>query len=652
MIVVYDLETLKDFFLYVDIDLDNNFHVFEISKFKDQSAELRKHIRTLKAQIGFNNLGFDAQVQQYFLGLPVDTKDLAGVLHDYSDKLIERINKERSFPDYWERDLAVRQVDLFKIWHFDNEARKTSLKWIQYMTDWHNIEDMPYDHTRTVDTREDADMIIDYCKNDCLSTKHFYNITKGDTELILYKGKDKLQLRKDVGKEFGFKPTNFSDVKIGDQINKVNYMKATGYDYYKIKDLKLGAVRRSFTFGECFPSYTHFDTPEMNALMDRIRDIKVNVTEKQEYPFKFDDVKYTFAKGGLHSNDWQRIIAPGNNQILRDADVGSMYPNAIRKRGLYPAHLGPKWLEGYTSIIQMRLDAKKKYKETKDKRYESIQEAFKLALNGGSFGKLGEPSNWQYDPKAGNSVTIGCQIDLLMLIEDLVMSGIKIISANTDGVLCLFDRSQEDHYYKICKDWEKEVGNADLGVLEFCDYQLFAQRSVNDYIALLTEDSAKKSGKDVKQKGKSFSTEHELNRNKSFKIIPIALNEYFTKGISPRFTITNHKNIMDFCCGLRTTGQWFLEARGTYKGDFIKKRLQKTNRYYISNQGFKLYKCNPDGREIQPNSGKWLATIFNKIKEKEDYDINYDYYVSKVYEIIREIQPEVSAENCKQLSLF
>ena len=68
MIVIYDLETLKDFFLYVDVALDKDeFNVFEISKFKNDLYPLIDHLKILKGQIGFNNLNFDAQVQQFLL---------------------------------------------------------------------------------------------------------------------------------------------------------------------------------------------------------------------------------------------------------------------------------------------------------------------------------------------------------------------------------------------------------------------------------------------------------------------------------------------------------------------------------------------------------------------------------------------------------
>lgn len=648
MIVIYDLETLKDFFLYVDLDLkEDKFNVFEISRFKNELHDLKKHLINLKGQIGFNNIAFDSQIQEWMLRqklLEESGTILANLISERSQYVIDKANREE-WPDYWEKDLSVKQVDLYKVWHFNNKGKRTSLKWLQYMTDWHNIEDMPLDHRDSVDTREKADMIIEYCKNDCLSTRQIYNITRGDTEHKLYKGIDKLQLRKDVKKEFGFTCTNYDDVKIGDEVNKINYLKATGISRYDLKEKR--TELKSFTFEDCFPPYTKFITKELNSFINSLRSTPVNFEKKQEFSFKFGGTHYVLAKGGLHSEDNARLIIPKKDQILRDADIGSMYPNTIRKREIYPSHLGIKWLSGYSDIIEKRMKAKKLFKETKDPKYQSIQEAFKLALNGGSFGKMQDKSSWQFDPFACFRVTIGGQIDLIMLIERLVLAGINVISANTDGVVSLFDRNQEDIYKKVCKDWEILVGNNDLGQLEYCDYQLLSQRSVNDYIALKLDGEAK-------HKGGSFTIHHELHRNKSYRVIALALNEFYTKGINPRTFITTHGNIMDFCAGMRTKGDWFLEAVYLSGNKMVREPLQKTNRYFISNNGVKLVKCNPDGRQIQEDAGKWKATIYNKHVQKpiEEYDINYDFYIKKVYEIINEIQPEISGEGTEQLSLF
>lgn len=650
MIVIYDLETLKNFFLYIDLELSTGeFNIFECSKFKNEISDLVKHLKKVKGQIGFNNLAFDSQVQEFVLRTHfqwegLSGEDIATIIYRKSQYVIEKANSDR-FPDYWERDIKIRQLDLYRIWHYNNKSRMCSLKWVQYSIDWHNIEDMPINHYDNIDDREVADKVIGYCKNDCLSTRAFYDISRGNTEFKLYKEIDKIQLRNDIKSEFGIDCHNFDDVKIGDEINKVNYLNSTGLSRRELKELRVKIL--PFKFRDCFPSYIKFETDEFNAFISRISDEYVDLNSKQEFKFRFGITEYTLAKGGLHSNDKPRTVIPNLNQILRDADVGSMYPNAIHKRKLYPRHLGEKWLDGYLNTIEKRLKAKKAYKETKEKKYKAIDEALKYSLNGGSFGKTQDKTNWQFDPFITFCVTIGCQIDLLMLIEMLELSDIKVISANTDGVVCLFDKIQEDQYYKTCKTWEKLVGNEGNAALEYTDYATFAQRSVNDYMAVKTNG-------EIKHKGGSFTIHHELHKNKSYRIIPLALNEFFSKGVAPSGFIINHENIFDFCAGMRTRGEWWLESRGFIKGDLIKSRLQKTNRYYISKNGFKLIKCNPDGREIQEDAGKWLATVYNKHEQKPitEYDINYDFYIKKTYEIINEIQPEIINSDYTQLSLF
>lgn len=648
MYKIYDLEVLKNYFLCVSLSLEgDNFDIFEISKFKNDLKKFVEFIKELRGEIGFNNLFYDSQIQQFVLSNykrwirnSLEGEQIASEIYAYSQKVIGN----DGWPDFRERDLSVKQLDLFRVWHYNNKARSCSLKWLQYSMDWHNIEDMPIKHYTLIEDRETADSIISYCKNDCLSTKEHYNITIGKTDNKLYKNIDKIQLRKDVHKEFGFNCLNFSDVKIGDEIMKTNYCIATEIDKY---DLKPVIKNQSFTFGDCFPDYISFRTKELNDFVDSIKDIKIDPENNdQKYKFKFGQATYTFAKGGIHSNDPKRVIIPLPSQILRDADVGSQYPNAIRKRKIYPSHLGIKWLEGYTDIINKRIESKRLYKETKEGKYKSFDEAFKLALNGGSFGKLNEKTNWQYDPFCLFQCTIGNQLEIMMLIEEMELSGIKVVSANTDGIVCLFDKELEDTYNRICEEWENKVGNSEMGKLEYADYKKLAQLSVNDYIAIKIDGTPKHKG--------DFMVDFELHKNKSFKIIPLALEIYYKDEINPTEFIRNHKNIFDFCAGIRAKTDWYFESRYITGTEEKSDRLQQTNRYYISNKGSKLMKCNIDGRQLQVDAGKWLSTIYNKHAEQdiEKYDINYDYYIKKVYNIISKLEPDVINEKFRQLTLF
>lgn len=653
---VFDIETLKNCFTYTAFNIDTEeIYQFVIHESRNDLKALISHLKSIKGHIGFNNISFDGQVIEWILRNCEDWFDLGGEevatkIYAYAQYVIEKMNKG-GWADYPEWEMTVKQLDLFKIWHFDNKAKMTSLKWVEYALDMDNIEEMPIHHTEHI-KESDIQSILDYNKWDVIATHKFYLVTIGETDHPLYKGIDRIQLRKDIIKEFGIKCINYNDVKIGDEINKFEYSKLKGINKKSLK--KPSKAVEPFKFKDCFPSYMKFETVEFNNFVSALSNVPVKLVKdtakkKQEFEFTFNGTVYLLAKGGLHSKDKPRVVKPLDNEHLRDADVGSMYPNAIVKRKLYPRQLGKEWLLGYNNIIGKRITAKKKYKETKETKFQAIQEAYKLSLNGGGFGKTNEVHSWQYDPFVTYCVTIGSQIDLLMLIETLEINKIHVISANTDGVVCLFDKSLEDTYYKVCKEWEVKVGNDKSGQLEYADYKLLVQTSVNSYLAIKTND-------EVKTKSE-FVSDFEIHKNKSARIVPLALQDYFVKGIPIKETIMNHKNIFDFCLGTKSIGTNRLIHLEPIKGTEIK--LQKINRYYVSTNGWHLLKRlkaletkkvsrqldifgneNDGTRESEIEAG-WLTTIYNRHtsgKVITDYNINYKYYIDNCQKIIDKIE--------------
>jgi hypothetical protein len=658
--LIYDIEVFRNFFLYVDYDIrTGEWNQFLITPNKNEIQEFKKYITNRRSNcnfmFGFNNINYDYPIIHRILTNNNITNE---EIYQLSQSLISaKTYKEKSPFLVAKWKYIIPQADLFKIWHFDNKAKKCSLKWVQFMMDYPNIQDLPIDPTKNVDLSEDSvNEIIDYCKNDVHSTFWLYLITKGEvphsTALKEYVGKNKLSLRIDIQREYGFDCLNFNDVKIGEHLMKSEYARTNGLDPYELQPVK---QTRKFTFRECFPSYIEFETQHLKNFVDSFADQIVEAYRdeddkktKQEFKITINKTIYCIAKGGIHSEDKARIIHIGKDEILQDADVGSQYPNSLRKRRLYPIHLGPTYLDNYSKTISSRLEAKKKFKETKDYKFKSFDEMFKLALNGGSYGKLGEETNWQYDPFVQMCVTIGNQMEILMLIEKLELNGITVISANTDGILCLFHRSLLDKYYEICKWWENIVGNNELGQLEFKEYKFFAQLSVNDYIAIDDENKLKLKG--------DFLTQFEIHKNKSNRVVALALSEYFQNKIKPEHFIKNHKNIYDFCLSVKgdKESKFFLLNTKTNE----KRYLQKTNRFYISNSTNILVK------ELQPLENKiptnqidifgevddgtrytrievgYNVNLFNTYinKEFEDYDINYNYYVEKCYNIINQLE--------------
>lgn len=388
MVVVYDIETIKNFFLYLDVDYTTREeHIFKIGLSHNDLASLVAHLKTKPNQVGFNNLAFDSQVTQfilqnasYWLHHNYNGIEINEEIYKYSQKTIEKSNAG-GWADYPSWKLSCKQLDLFKIWHFDNMAKLTSLKWVQYSIDWPDLQDMPMKHYDDI-TEDQIEDVIRYCRNDVMSTLAFFDITMGRTKLEFYKGKDKIQLRKDIKAKTGIDCLNMNDVKMGDEMNKDSYMKLTGADKQDLKERR--SPRDPFKFGDCIPSYVAFKTPELIAFHNKVKDIMV-AGEMQTQTVKYCGTTYTIAKGGIHSKDKPRIIKPASYQLLIDADIASQYPRAIIKRRLYPRHLGPEWLVVYEGNSDERLNAKHQFKLTKDNSFKSIDELFKLALNGGGY---------------------------------------------------------------------------------------------------------------------------------------------------------------------------------------------------------------------------------------------------------------------------
>lgn len=217
---------------------------------------------------------------------------------------------------------------------------------------------------------------------------------------------------------------------------------------------------------------------------------------------------------------------------------------------------------------------------------------------------------------------------LTMLAEKLMeIPSLQLIQINTDGLTCKLKKYHEELYYNICKEWESMTQL----ILEYADYSKMIIRDVNNYIAIYTNGKAKCKG--------AFEFENlPLHKNKSALIVRIALFNYFTKNIPIEDTIKNHKNILDFCIGVR--------AKQDSKFIQLDKNgnatpLPKTIRYYISNQGSIFKKKYIDGRisylNVHPLKGRsFYQTLLNNYDDTlaHNYNINYSFYT---YECRKEL---------------
>lgn len=648
---VSDIETARECFIFGGRFLDTG----EIVKFKINrwQNDLYKIINFIQRNpdiwyVGFNFLAFDSQVIEWIVREHESWHDKTNLeicamialrggdcIDDQHYEIQPRIRVE------W---LSFRIIDLYKVHHFDNEANRCGLKWLEIMMDIPNVAEMPIHHDRTDLTEEECEMIEEYWINDLDATETFLRITMGETEQEMYKGNNMLQIRLDTAAKFGFplrSCLNWSDTKMGEQINLVGYCKLKGIKQEEVYELKKKRkATKPFTFGQCIPEYVKFQTPQFQAFYESIRKTRVILHKKLEYPFSYNGTSYMIAKGGIHSKDPKRILMPGTGWFLRDADVGSQYPNAIVKRRLFPRHLGEEWLINFDNTIHERI-ADKKASKAKDvdpeqKRIlEGLAEAKKKALNAGGFGMTNQADSWQYDPFITFSCTIGNQFEILMLIETLELKGIRCVSANTDGIVCLVPEELDKTYYDICHEWERIVGNDKIGILEYKDYEQLVQENVNCYMGIIKGEKPKVKGR--------FAYQVLLNKNNTKDVTRIqrkAMQEYFDKGTPIERTIRECEDIFMFIFGYKSRAFDFIATDKAGKTT----NLGGLVRCFASTEGIKLTKTKEEDENSKAGVtrliGDSYVTAYNTHIDIPfpDRKVNYQWYIDKTLEITRAIE--------------
>jgi hypothetical protein len=650
-ILCYDIETMQELFLVGIYDPHTDmYREFEVSVEKNQLDAFVRFAEIYKDYywVGYNNLRFDSQVVEWILRNNENWNELSALevcakIAQKAADVIHDANYE-VFAEYREDQLSLKQIDLFKVNHYDNKNRMVSLKRLEFEMDLENIEEMPIHHTKTNMTNEEIQMTKDYCKNDVMATYAFFKITTGDTEHPLYKQNNQIQLRQDIFEEFGIPCLNYSDSKIGDEMIKKYYCQEKNITYKELP--KKGFFRKEIIVKNCIANYVKFETPELKDFLKRIKLLKLGLMDDFKESIHFYDNVYSFMKGGLHTENKPKIFEADEDYLIIDWDVSSYYPAIIINSGKYPAHLGKEFLRGYKQMFEKRLELKPLAK--KDKKIAGIVGALKLAVNS-VYGKSSDMQSWIYDRQLTMFTTITGELSLMMLIEAYELKGLRVISANTDGVTIMIKKTDLPIMDEINKWWCE----ATQFELERTDYSKIIFSTVNDYLAIKTNGEIKKKG--------DFLTDFELHKNKSGRIVSIALEHYYVNNVPIDVTIKNHTNIFDFAIRQKASKNFHYEGYNRTKGE--KNVYNKLIRYYVSNTGEKLLKiknesCDTNAAEIsQVEAGEWLCTVCNHLtKDHSMSNINYDYYIEKANRIVSKIQLEGKKRKVvvipNQISLF
>jgi len=627
---VMDYETLSNCFIAVFEDVKSeDREIFVIHESRNDLDVFLNFLDTNIVQdewhVSFNGLGFDSQITEHILRnaehlMEMDGDVIATFLYDKAQDVICRSN-ETQFLEFSPRDLQIRQVDVFKLNHWDNPAKRSSLKWIQYTMDWHNIIDMPIHHSSHI-TAQQIPSIITYCINDVKSTKQIMSLSK-----------EQISLRRNLTEEYNIDLFSASEPRISKELFLHFLSKETGIKKYDLKQMR--THRPKISVKDIILPYIEFKTATFQNLLRKFQEVDIYPGETKggfKYSIQYKGVKTDYGLGGIHGARASKVYKSTDDMVIMTSDVTSFYPNLAIRNKWAPAHLPQA---EFCELYEWFFEERKKIPKKDPKNY-----VYKIILNS-TYGLSNDANSFLYDPEFTMRITINGQLSLSMLYEMICeeIPGAMPLMQNTDGLETLIPRDQVEKYMEICARWEERT----LLQLEHDTYSKIILGDVNNYIAV-TEDGKSKC------KGRFEYKNLALHKNKSFLIIPKAIHAYFVDGIEPEQFLTENQNIFDYCGGVKIKGDWKFYEHAITDGAFEKKDLQHTIRYFISNQGSKIIKTNLlDGREIQVESGKWMQTVFIDYVEKpfSDYNINMSFYLEKIKKEIESLEP-----NRNQLSLF
>lgn len=667
--IIYDLETFPNCFLLSMETLEGDTKAtWEISQFRDDRAQLFDFLNWLKQtqtyMIGFNNINFDYPVLHYLWNNPHATYQQ---LYQKAMEIIE--GQDRFDHIIWASDRFAPQIDLFKMHHFDNRAKSTSLKALQINMRSPSVQDMPIENG-TVLTREQVErLLIPYNIHDVEETKRFAFLSR-----------EPIEFRMGLVEQFGVDVLNWNDTKIGEQMVIQKLGDDVCYDRSSGRRQIRQTPRHSIALADIIFPYVQLQHPEfarvlayMKSTVLRAEDIGIDeegtplINTKgvfTDLSAKVGNLEYHFGTGGIHGSVERKVVKAGNGFIIRDIDVAALYPSIAIQNNLAPEHLGSEFVRIYSELPKER----KKWQAAKGKKCAEAN-ALKLASNG-VYGKSNSVFSPFYDPKFTMSITVNGQLMLAMLIEKLAqVPTLTVIQANTDGITYHIHESQEPLAAAICKEWE---GLTRL-TLESADYSAMWIRDCNNYIAQSTTNSLKLKG--------AYWAPDPLNYEKSIsEAQPSSWHKNFSNIISIRAAVAKMVHGTDVSLFIRLSRNPFdfLNAVKVKRSDKLLwggQQVQRNTRFYVSTDGAAMIKQMPAAgsvgaykkangvsdaeydRIMRETGGQWDARVCTKNKSKyeiretaimaghnvhvcnniEDFNwstVNYDWYIQEAEKLV------------------
>lgn len=473
-----DIECYRDYFLVKFKCAASRAVVGEFELYEGHDLD-RLAIAMLLARytlVTFNGTKYD---------MPMLSAAMAGHENQALKHASDAIIKRNMQPWQFEREFNIpplQQVDHIDL--IEVSPGVYSLKMYGGKMHSRKMQDLPIDPSASI-TPDLRPGMREYCGNDLEVTIDLLNYFN-----------DQIQLREILTERYGVDMRSKSDAQIAEAAFKVELGFKVERPFYP----------HGYTFNYQAPAFIKYQTPQLQALLASVVSLPFVVSDKDQVESEIDhngekiktgvlmpkELKtakikiggstYKLGIGGLHSTEESVCHIADGNYELSDHDVASYYPNIIVQQGLYPPQMGEAFLAIYKGWIAERLAAKRAGQKKK-------ADGEKTKVNG-TFGKTGSKYSILYAPNLLIQTTITGQLALLMLIEMLELSGISVVSANTDGIVIKTPRPLAWVRDEIIKSWETLTGFE----TEVARYNALYSRDVNSYIALKDDGTVKLKG--------------------------------------------------------------------------------------------------------------------------------------------------------------
>ena len=667
----------------------------DANNINDGMVGLYNFFKTHKILIGYNSFNYDMTMLDIFIhyapyfdfktGLRRNNNNqlehITEFLFYHSQKAVDREMggaTYRRLLDFYKGRRYFRpftDFDIQKILYLDKSF--TALKQVLICLKWYRIQDLPFHYTYRI-KRSEIDIITDYNVNDVLGT-----------DALVKNQQKELDLRAELSGMFDIDLRNMSRSSIGKNLMTKFYSERSGLKPYEFIDLR--TQRSAVPIGKIIKDNITFETSFYQQILDNIQRYSIYigqgtpsktqlVTNKispylsittfrkgfVSLDFISKDKGYTLAKGGLHSKDDPRVIWAGEDEILADPDVASMYPSFIINYKVCPHQLSPDVFIGIVQwLTETRLEAKHTGKKVK-------ADGLKIVINR-IYGALSDAMDYLYDPECTYTVTINLQLLLCNLIERFENNDFEVLSANTDGLLVRLLLSREDEFNNICSAWSA-YSKLNLDTERF---EKYCRSAVNDYIAVgvgfyNAVQSYNRFGSWINKKGEVCKTLDEIeanfikykgyflqdveyNKGFQYPVVKKALKAYYLYNTDIATFIKDYiksspRAIYDYCFSQKVAAKYTTIYRTIEDGKPVNIILQKHNRFYVCKTGGGTI-----AKAVIPNSESFIygdhvddvsledetsivagqkVIIFNDYVHKDDYNIDFSFYIKEAEKIL------------------